>query len=120
MRGIAKAINAEAARTACFPIRSIADQAGAKKRRGFGVIVAIRQMKTKSRIGDGELGVTAVDRVAGETRVVAEILPTRSAIGTFVIGPTEPRDSNAIADLEFRICSFTDLLHVSDDLMPGN
>ena len=73
----------------------------AQKRRGFGVIVAIRQMKTKSRIGDGELGVTAVDRVAGETRIITEVLPMRPAVGTFAICPPQPWDAYAIANVEF-------------------
>src|SRR5205823_535131 len=98
--GIAKSINSEPARIAGFAVRSITDQAGAKKRCAFDVIIVIRQMKTESRIGDGELGVTAVDGVTSETRVIAQILPARSAVSTFTIGPAEPWNADTISDLE--------------------
>src|SRR5436305_9410143 len=77
-------------------------------------------MKTKSRISHGELGIAAVDRVTGETCAVAKILPIRTTIDTFPIGPAQPGDADTIADLEFRICSFGDLFDPSDDLMSEN
>jgi hypothetical protein len=65
----------------------MANQPGAEQRRNFDIIVALWQMKTESRIGDGEFGVAAVDRVASKTRVVAQILPARSTISAVAIRP---------------------------------
>src|SRR5262249_27624988 len=75
MRSIAKPVNAEPTRISRFPIGAVTDQAGAKQRRYLNIIVTVRQMKTVSRIGNREVGVTAIDGVTGETRVIAEILP---------------------------------------------
>ena len=49
--------------------RAVADQPGAQQRRGLGVAVAVGQRKAVARVGDGVLGVAAVDLVAGEARV---------------------------------------------------
>src|SRR5205823_11038737 len=87
VRGVAKTINAEAARIACFAIGTIPDQPSAEQRRNFDIIVALWQRKTEPRIGDGEFGVAAVDRVASKTRVVAQILPARSTISAVAIRP---------------------------------
>src|SRR5260370_9807759 len=120
MRGVAKTINAEASRVACFAIGTIPDQPGAKQRRSFDIIVAIGQVKTESGIGRGEFGVTAVDVVTSETRVVAQILPVRSAVSTFAIRPADPGNAYAISDVEFRIRSFADLFYAPNKLMAGN
>jgi hypothetical protein len=55
-------------------------------------------MKTVSRVSDGELGVTAVNRVTGKARVIAKILSAGAAIRTIAIGPAKPRNSDAISD----------------------
>jgi hypothetical protein len=73
-------------------------------------------MKTVSRIGNGELGVTTVDRVTGEARIIAKIFSAGSAIRTIAIGPAKPRDSHAISDCEVRIF-FADFFDVSDNLV---
>src|ERR1051325_5197527 len=74
-------------------------------------------MKTKSGICDGVLGVTAIDRVAGKTRIIAKIFPIRSAISTIAIRPTKPWNANSISDLEFRICLLADFFHPADNLV---
>src|SRR5215467_14116177 len=106
MRSIAKSINTEAARVARFSIRPIADKSGAKQRRDLNIIVTLWQMKTVSRVGDGELCITTVNCVTGEARVVAKIFSARSAIGAFAVCPAKPRDSQTISDREFRIANF--------------
>ena len=120
MRGVAEAINAEPACVSCFTIGTITDQSRAKQRRNFDIIVMLGQMKTESCISDGEFGVTAVDGVAGKTRAIAEVFPIGSAISAFAIGPTKPWNANAMADMEFRICSLTDLFHAANNLMARN
>ena len=119
MRGVAKAIHAKAPRIARFAIGSITDQSRAKQRCNLDVVVTLRQMKTVSRIRDGELGVTAIDGVTGEARVIAKILSAGSAIRAIAIGPAKPRDSHAISDCEVRIF-FADFFDLSDNLMTEN
>src|SRR5438105_3502500 len=101
MRSVAKTINAEASRIPGLAIRTIADQSSTKQRRNFNIIVAIRQMETESCISDCEVGITAVDGVAGETRIITEVLPMRPTVDTFAICPPQPWDAYAIANVEF-------------------
>src|SRR2546428_2395182 len=75
-------------------------------------------MKTKPRVRHGELRVTAVDRVAGELRVVAKILARRSTINAITIRPAEPRDSDTIAN--FKTASPARTFDASDDLVTEN
>src|SRR6266550_324963 len=73
-------------------------------------------MKTVPRIGNGELGVTAVDGVTGKAAVIAKILSAGSAIRAIAVGPAKPRDAHAISDRKFRIF-LTDLFHMANNLM---
>src|SRR5438876_12225623 len=86
-----------------FAIGAIAEHAGAQKRRHIDIVVVVRQMKTKSRVCDGELGVATVDVVAGELRAIAKIFPIRSTIDAIAVGPTEPGNTDAITDSEWWI-----------------
>src|SRR2546428_5219277 len=75
-------------------------------------------MKTKPRVRHGELRVTAVDRVAGELRVVAKILARRSTINAITIRPAEPRDSDTIAN--FKTAGPARTFDAADDLVAGD
>src|SRR4029453_10149077 len=101
MRGITEAIDAESARISGFAVGTITDQSRTKQRRNFEISVAVRQMKTESCIGNGELSVTAMDGVAGETRSIAQIFPVRSTKHTFAIGPAKPRNADTVANFKF-------------------
>ena len=72
-----------------------------KKRRNLDIIVAGRQMKTESTIGEGEFRVTTINGIAGKARLIAQIFPVRSTKNAFAIGPAEPRNANTVANLEF-------------------
>src|SRR5947208_7523404 len=76
-------------------------------------------MKTVPRIGNGQLGVTAVDGVTGKAAVIAKILSAGSAIRAIAVGPAKPRDSHAISDCEVRVF-ITDLFHAADNLVTEN
>jgi hypothetical protein len=76
-------------------------------------------METVSRIRDGELGVTAVDRVTGEARVIAKILSAGSAIRATAIGPAKPRDPHAFPDCEVQTF-FADFFDLSYNLVTEN
>jgi len=74
-------------------------------------------MKTESGIGHSELGVTPVDGIASETRVIAQIFPTRAAISALTIGPAKPRNAYAVANFEFRIYFFSNPFDAGNDLV---
>ena len=59
---------------------AVAYEAGAEERRRLGVRVALRDREAEALVGDGELGVAAVDVVAGEARVVAQVLAAGAAV----------------------------------------
>src|SRR5262245_49087407 len=68
-------------------------------------------------VGEGVLGVPAVERVAGEPRAVAEVFPPGSTVGAFAAGPTEPRHAHAVADSEaFDAGAFA--FHDANDFVP--
>src|SRR5436305_10548594 len=89
-------------------------------------------METVSRVGHSEPGVTAVDRIAGEARVITKIFSAGSAIRAIPISPAKPRNSDAISDCECgsglsaatvgALRSFrhfaADFFNSPDDLMP--
>src|SRR3954451_18391633 len=59
-------------------------------------------MKTVATVGDGALGVTAVDRIAREARFIAEIFPRRQAVAAMSAGVADPRHAHAVANGEPR------------------
>src|SRR5262245_4225672 len=133
MRGVAKTIQANAPRIARFAIGAVTNQSRAKQRRNLDVVITLRQMETISRIREGELGVTAIERVTGEARVITKIFSVRSAIRAFAISPAKPRDSDAISDGEGgsglsagavgtlrSLPQFTDFFDSSDNLVTEN
>ena len=80
--------------------RAVADQPGAQERRGLGVGEPLRHREGERRVGDGALGVAAVEGVAGECRAVAQILAAGAAVAALPAGPAEPRDADVVADPE--------------------
>src|ERR1700739_1569170 len=98
MRCVSKTVNAEPARLAGFAIRSVADQSSRKQRSYVHIVVLVGQMKTIARVGNSEIGVATVDGVTGELRAVTKIFAIRSAISAFAIGPSKPRNADAIAN----------------------
>ncbi len=80
MGGGAEPGNNKTARIARFAIRSVTDQSCAKQRCNLDVVVTVRQMKTVSRIRNGKLGITAIDRITGKARIIAKIFSAGPAI----------------------------------------
>ena len=62
------------------PQRAVADQARAEERRRLLVAVALRHRHAVALVGDGQLGVAAVEVVAREARAVAEVLAAAQAV----------------------------------------
>ena len=123
MGGGAESINAERfgahprlARSG-HPIAAPADQASAKKRRDFGIIQSFRQREAVARIGDGMRGIATIARIAGEQRLIAEILATAPAIGAAAARIAEPGHAHALADREPR-CPFAHCGDATDYFVP--
>src|SRR5204862_7737925 len=106
-------------RIASFPVRPITEHSRAEERRKIDIVVLLGQMKTVARVRDGELGVAAVDVVAGKFSFIAKILPVRSTISAFAIRPAEPLNTDAIADLK-SIDVLAELFDTPDDLVTKN
>ena len=117
--GGAEAPDAEAAGVAGHAQGAQADQAGAQQRGGLGVVVAVGQGEAVGGVGDGELGVAAVQRVAGEARRVAQVLAAGAAVGAGAAGVAEPGDADAPADGE-RGGAGAAGQHLAHDLVAGD
>ena len=80
--------------------RPVADQPGAEQRRRLHVRVALGDREAEALVGDRQLGVAAVDVVAGEAGAVAEVLAAAAAVAALAAGPAEPGDADPVADRE--------------------
>src|SRR5438270_14011411 len=98
MRSVVETVNAEPCRIASLAIRPVAEHSGAEKRRKIDIVVFVRQMETISRVGEGEVGVAAVDVIAGKLCAIAKIFSVRSTIRAFAVGPAEPWNADAVSD----------------------
>ena len=70
-------------------------------------------------MSEGEFGVSSIERVACKASLLTEIFSMRSAILAFATRPSQPRNSDAVANLK----ALTDLakpLNPTDDFMAGN
>ena len=96
---------------------AIADQARTEQRRGACVRKRFGNGYAVALIRDGELGVPAVERVAGELRLDAQIFPARAAIEAFATGPAEPWDADALSDTEQALARSPHASDAADDLV---
>src|SRR5207248_1578218 len=78
----------------------VPDEAGAEQRRGGGVVVGVGERIAGALVGDGELGVAAVDVVAREAGAVTEVLVAAAAVVAGAAPPGEPGDADAGALLQ--------------------
>ena len=100
VRGGAKPVDADRVRLAGHAQAAVADQPGAHQRRRFDIAVAGVDRKAIALIGHAQLGIAAVDRVAGETRAIAKIFAAAAAIVANPAGPAEPRHPDPVAERE--------------------
>jgi hypothetical protein len=98
--GRAKAVNADSPTLASEAQGAVADQPGAQQRRGRDIIEFGRDRETVALVGDGQLGIAAIDLVAGEPRAVAQILMAAAAVLADATGPAEPWHADPVADRE--------------------
>src|SRR5690606_19600820 len=98
---------------------AIADEAGTEERRGLEVAVRVREGETEARIGNGELGVAAVQVVAGVESAIAEVLEPVDAVATHAARPAEPGNAGTLARRE-AIHGLAQLDYLPHDLVPRN
>ncbi|MNW06290.1 hypothetical protein D3C71_2026700 [compost metagenome] len=73
--------------------------------------------ETVAPVGNGVLGVTAVQVTTGELSLIAEVLPARRAKRALAAGPAEPRNTYSQSDPAGRNIS-PHSRHFADDFMP--
>ncbi len=119
VRGGAKAVQAQAAGIARQTERPISDESGAQQRCGLNIVEPGRQHKAITFRRQRELRVAAVDMVAGEARLLAQIFPAAQAVGASFAGPSQPRHPDPVA-LAHALHVFTHGSHGGDDLVSGD
>src|ERR1700674_1645521 len=100
MGGSAEAVKADPLGFTGHPEGAIADQAGTEERRRLQVRVILGQEKAKALVRDQVLGVAAIEVIAGEASVLAEILLTATAEAAAPVRGDEPGGADAPANLE--------------------
>jgi hypothetical protein len=94
----AESVETDPPRVAGHPVRSKADQPGTQQRRGLRIAVRLGQLERVPRVGDGVLGIPAVELIAGEASLAAQVLPALPAEAALIARVAEPRDTNPVAD----------------------
>src|SRR6185436_7365667 len=91
--GGAEAVEPEALAFSRQPERAVADQPGAEQRRGVVIRKAIGDREAEALVRHGALGIAAIDVIAGELRVLAQVLAARAAVTAGAVGAAEPGDA---------------------------
>ena len=119
VRGRAEAVKAQAFRVVRHAQAAVADEARAKQRRGVLVRIGIGNRKAEALVRDGEPGIAAVERVAGEPGVFAEVFAAGAAVAAGAAGPAQPRNADARAGGKAGRAR-TVFRHAADDFVPRN
>ncbi len=96
------------------PQTSEADDSRAKKGSRRQIVQTWRKRKKEIRASQRELRISAVHRVAGEDRGVAQIFETKLAVGASAIHAADPRDPHPRACRKLGSCA---IYHFADDLV---
>src|SRR6185437_7658474 len=100
VRGCAEAVDADARRGARNAQRTVADQSRAEPWSERAWIAVFRKRKTVACVRERVVGVSAVDRVAGEAREIAQVFLPREAISARAAGVRERRYAHALSHAE--------------------
>ena len=84
--------------------------------RGLQAGETLGDRETETSVGDGVLGVAAVDLVPGEPGVLAEVLAPGETVAALAVGPPQPRHPDPLPYRE-AVCALADLLHRTDYLV---
>ena len=97
MRCGTEAVEADSLRISGQAVGPVADQPCAQEWRRLHVRKAVGQREAVALVGDRLLREAAVDVVAGEARLGAEVLPPAQAVVAAAAGPGEPRHSEPLS-----------------------
>ncbi len=100
MGGGAEAVDADPLGVAGQPQGAVADQPGAEQRRRRDIAEGRVDREAIALVGDRQLGIAAIDLVAGEAGMVAQILTAATAAIADAAGPAEPRHADPVAERE--------------------
>src|SRR5579871_1025393 len=101
----------------CHAQAAESDDARAEQRRSMKIVERCRQRKYKIRARQCVLGVAAVYRVPGESRIVTQVLLTMLAIPATTVDAANPRNPDARTGRQLRRRAVHNFAH---DLVPGN
>src|SRR5215831_15272587 len=96
MRRRAETVDTETPGIACFDERPEADKPCTKQWRGLRIRIHQWYGDGKSLVGSREVGVAAITCIAGELRVVAQVLHPGLAVCTNAAGAAKPRDDRKL------------------------
>ena len=99
--------------------RAVADESRAEQRRRFRIAVALGQREAEALVGDHGFGEAAVEVVAGEARLRAQVLPAGQAEPARAASPAEPRHADALPGRE-PLRSRARRVHDTHDLVAGH
>src|SRR5580765_166732 len=95
-----EAVKAKILSRAGSAVGPITDKARTQQGRGLRIRVALGNGQAIMGVRDGILGITTLARVAGEFRLIAQILHARAAIPADAAGVTEPGHPHTLAHLK--------------------
>ena len=96
----AESVEPDPACVAGRPVCTVPDETRAEQRRRFRIAIAVREFEHEAPVGDGVVGITAIDLITGEARVEAKILAVALAVLALFARVAEPRNADPVADRE--------------------
>jgi hypothetical protein len=99
MRGSAEAVESNRVSTlARHAVAAPANETGTEQRRDLAIIHVVRQSKAVPCVRQHVARIAAIACVAGEQRVIAQVLPACAAIRTYAAGEAKPWNTHALAE----------------------
>src|SRR5439155_5970809 len=117
VRGGPETIDPEPPAVTGHPVRPIANEPSAQKRRTGGLRIRIRQLEHVPRVGNGVFRVAAVDVISRKTRLRTKILSSGAAVLAHAAGVAEPRNADPVAGHNLARHVGADALDRPDDLV---
>jgi len=111
-----ESVNAQALPLTRADERTVSDQSRAKQWSCFDIRIHFRNRDAESFVRNREIGVAAVEGVAGEPRLHAKIFSARAAVRTYFVGPAKPGHAHALSDAQTRH-TFAQSRHLANNLV---
>jgi hypothetical protein len=101
------------------PVASPADQSGAKPWSYFRILACLAKPKAKARVSDDMGRETAIPRITGERRVIAQVFSVAAAVWTDSAGGSQPWHPDPVSDGKSAHTG-SQRPHMPDNLMAGH